>query len=178
MPHNREMRPSFPPGAAPAEVPRGSSSPAFLLAQVGALAARKFGQRLRKLRLAPPEAGILRILAACPGMTQQALAGALGTLPSRLVALVDQLETRGLVERRNDPKDRRRYALHLSEKGRGTLQKIGEVAREHQQDLLAALSEPEQQQLAGLLQRIADQQGLTPGVHPGYSRLRREKPRG
>jgi hypothetical protein len=36
---------------------------------------------------------------------------------------------------------------------------------------LAALDETERQQLAILLQRVADQQGLTPGVHPGYARL-------
>ena len=47
---------------------------------------------------------------------------------------------------------------------------MGRVGREHQQTLLAALTEKEQGQLAGLLRRIADQQGLKPGVHPGYAR--------
>jgi hypothetical protein len=45
---------------------------------------------------------------------------------------------------------------------------IGHIAREHSQSLLAALSGDERQQLANLLQRIADQQGLTRSVHPGY----------
>jgi DNA-binding MarR family transcriptional regulator len=167
--NNREMKPpSFPGGTS---LP-GSSSPGFLLAQVGALAAAKFGQRLRKLGLAPSDAGILRILGAGPGITQQALAAALGMLPSRLVAVVDELEARGLVQRRENPEDRRRYALHLSEKGRSTLETVGRVAREHQQELLAALTEEERRQLAGLLQRIADAHGLARGVHPGYARLR------
>jgi hypothetical protein len=34
------------------------------------------------------------------------------------------------------------------------------------------LTDDERTQLAQLLRRIADQQGLRPGVHPGFSRLR------
>jgi DNA-binding MarR family transcriptional regulator len=146
----------------------GRSSPSFLIAQVGAHAASQFAERLRKLKLVPRHAGILRILNSSPAITQQTLATTLGMVPSRLVVLVDEMEQRGLIERRENPNDRRRYALHITEKGRSTLEAIGRIAREHSQALLAAISEDEQRQLAALLQRIADQQGLTRGVHPGY----------
>jgi len=157
--------------------PPGRRQAAFLLAQVGAHAAAKFGKRLEKLKLIPAHAGIMRILGATQGgakqgMTQQALAETLGMFPSRLVALLDELESRGLIERRASPEDRRRHALHLTEKGHSTLANIGIVAREHQQALLAALSQDEQGQLADLLQRVADEQGLTRDVHPGYARIR------
>jgi DNA-binding MarR family transcriptional regulator len=148
--------------------PAGHLSPSFLLAQVGAHAASQFAERLRKLKLAPRHAGILRILNARPAITQQALATTLGMVPSRLVVLVDEMEQRELIERRENPDDRRRYALHITEKGLSTLDIIGCIAREHSQALLAAISGDEQRQLATLLQRIADQQGLTRGVHPGY----------
>jgi len=46
----------------------------------------------------PAHAGVFRILAASPAITQQALATALGTLPSRLVAIVDELESKGFLE--------------------------------------------------------------------------------
>jgi DNA-binding MarR family transcriptional regulator/nitrite reductase/ring-hydroxylating ferredoxin subunit len=151
--------------------PPSRLSAAFLLAQLGGHAAARFGERMAELKLAPPHAGILRMLAATPAMTQQALAMALRILPSRLVALLDELEDRGLIARRENPEDRRSYALHLTEKGRGSLEAIGRVSREHQKSLLAALSPDEQGQLADLLQRIADEQGLTRGVHPGYSRM-------
>jgi DNA-binding MarR family transcriptional regulator len=147
--------------------PRGSTSPAFLLAQVGSHAASKFAER--EIQLVPAHAGILRILAATPAITQQALAAALGTLPSRLVALVDELEGKGLVERKSDETDRRRYALCLTQEGVSMLQAIGRIAREHQQALLASLSAEEQRQLSALLQRVASQQGLLKGVHPGYA---------
>src|SRR5580658_11036592 len=114
----------------------GGPGAAFLLAQIGAHAASQFAGRLAALELAPPHAGIMRILGAQPAITQQALATALGMQPSRLVALVDELETRGLVERRANPSDRRSHALHLTEKGRATLEAIGRVSREHQRALL------------------------------------------
>jgi DNA-binding MarR family transcriptional regulator len=156
---------------------RGRSSPAFLLAQVGAHAAAKFAERLRDLDLVPAHAGILRILAATPAITQQALAAALGTLPSRLVGMVDDLESKGLVERQSDDNDRRRYALRLTQKGTAMLQSVGKLAREHQQSMLAALSEQEQRQLASFLQRIGDEQGLLRGVHPGFATVdKAEKP--
>ena len=115
----------------------------------------------------PRHAGILRILNSTPAITQQ-LATILGMVPSRLVVFVDEMEERGLIERRENPDDRRDDPLHITEKGRSTLKTIARVSREHSQALFVAISEDEQRQLATLLQRIADQQGLTRGVHPGY----------
>ena len=146
----------------------------FLLAQVGAHAAAKFAERLSVVGLTPPHAGILGAIDRSEGLSQQALCERLRVMPSRLVALVDELEQRELVDRRDKPDDRRTYALHLTEKGRNVLKTIGRVAREHQDALAAALTGEEREQLATLLRRIADEQGLTPGVHPGFSRLGRK----
>ena len=154
--------------------PTRFGSTAFLLAQIGAHAASKFGARLSELHLERPHAGILRIIGLSPGLTQQALGQQLGILPSRLVALLDELQGSGYVERRSDPEDRRSYALHLTDAGRRMLEKIGEIAREHDDEICAALNAPQRQQLHDLLRRIADQQGLTPGVHPGYRSLGRK----
>jgi DNA-binding MarR family transcriptional regulator len=145
--------------------------PAFLLAQLGAHAASQFAERLRVLELTPPDAGILRLLRVAAGMSQQELATKLLIHPSRLVAILDNLEKRGLVERRANPDDRRLYSLHLTKGGRELLESIGKVAREHQDALLTALSKEERNELAALLHRVADQQGLVRGVHPGYQRL-------
>jgi DNA-binding MarR family transcriptional regulator len=147
--------------------------PAFLLAQVGGHAASKFGERLSVLELSPPDAGILRLLRASAGISQQELSAGLRIHPSRLVAILDNLEKRQLVERRPNPEDRRLYSLHLTQEGQAMLGRIGQIAREHQQALCAALTDAEREKLADLLQKIADQQGLTPGIHPGYQRLRK-----
>jgi DNA-binding MarR family transcriptional regulator len=145
--------------------------PAFLLAQLGAHAATQFAEKLGALELTPPDAGILRLLRIAAGLSQQELAAKLRIHPSRLVAILDNLEQRGFLERRANPDDRRLYSLHLTEDGGKILEKIGKVAREHQDALLSALNREERNQLASLLLRIADQQGLVRGVHPGYQRL-------
>ena len=157
------------------QVPCGSV--AFLLSQVGAHSAARFAERLAPLQIAPAHVGILRVLRQADGLSQQALGEKLGVFPSRLVELLDGLEERGLVERRTSPTDRRRHALCLTEKGREMLQRIDRVAGEHQDALCAALDEPERAQLAALLRRIADEQGLTPGVHPGYRTLGSQRPK-
>jgi DNA-binding MarR family transcriptional regulator len=145
--------------------------PAFLLAQLGAHAASQFAERLRVLDLAPADVGILRLLRIASGLSQQELAGKLKIHPSRLVAILDNLEKRGFLERRPNPDDRRLYSLHLTKEGEEVLGRIGKVAREHQDALLAALNDEERAALGSLLLRIADQQGLVRGVHPGYQRL-------
>ena len=144
---------------------------AFLLSQVGAHSAAKFAERLEPLELKPAHAGILRVIKQADGLSQQALGEKLGMFPSRLVAVLDELERRGLVERRDSPTDRRSYALYLTEAGREALEQIGRVSRQHQDAICAALDESERAQLAGFLTRIAAEQGLTPGVHPGYRKL-------
>jgi DNA-binding MarR family transcriptional regulator len=151
---------------------RENASPAFLLAQVGAHAAVKFAERLAPLGLTPAHVGSLRVIAASAGSSQHEVAERLGMFPSRLVALVDELQDRGLVQRLENPHDRRIYVLQLTARGRQVLQSIGRVAREHQDALLAGLTTEERSLLASLLLRVADHQGLRRGVHPGFAKLR------
>ena len=146
----------------------------FLLAQVGAHAAMRFAERLERLGLSPPHAGLLGMLRRSGGQSQQDVAAGLGMHPSRMVALVDELEGKGLIERRANAADRRVYALFLTPAGERALRDIGRVNAEHLEALCAALDASERQQLASLLSRIAQEQGLRPGVHPGFARLGRK----
>lgn len=152
----------------------GTARLAFLLAQVGGHAASQFAERLAGMRLTPPDSGILRLLHVEAGISQQELSGKLGIHPSRLVAILDGLERRGFVQRKPNQGDRRQYALYLSDEGRQALDQIGEIGRQHQEALCAGLTDTERDTLAELLQKISGQQGLTPGVHPGYRRMRPE----
>src|SRR4051812_20231731 len=148
-------------------MPAGLSRRAgFLLAQLGTHAHRRFAERLAGLGLHPRHFGMLSHLAAAEGQSQQALSNALGIHRSAVVALVDDLEHRGLAERRRDPADRRAYTLYLTRKGRDVLAELRRIADEREADLLAALKPPERRQLISLLQRVAESEGLVPGVHP------------
>lgn len=151
---------------------KGGGQLAFLLAQVGGHAASQFAERLAVLQLTPPDSGILRLLGINSGMNQQELSGKLGIHPSRLVAILDELERRGFVQRNPNSKDRRQYALHLTEAGRKVLEEIGLIGRQHQEALCAALNQGDRETLTQFLQKIAGEQGLTPGIHPGYKQMK------
>ncbi|MEV6642024.1 MarR family transcriptional regulator [Amycolatopsis sp. NPDC051371] len=141
------------------EGPRPGS--AFLLAQVGAHAARRFTERLGELDLTPAQLSLLRLVAARPGQSQQKLAKQLGTPATRLVPLVDGLEKHGLIERHRNAEDRRLYALELSPAGRELMGRVAQAAASHERSITAALTEDERATLQGLLAKIVADHGLS-----------------
>lgn len=143
----------------------------FLLTQLGTHAATGFSERVGELGLTPPQVGMLRMIGVRPGLSQQALAEQLGLLPSKVVAFVDELEQAGLVTRTRGTRDRRVYELALTDRGRERMDEIATIAVDHEADLTAALDEDERDRLGDYLRRMATQQGITPGVHPGYRKI-------
>jgi len=163
--------------SAPNSPVPGKGSPAFLLTQVGAHAAQAFARRIAGLGVTPAHAGILRILKMHSPLSQRELAAKLGMHASRLVAILDEMEKAGLAVREPSVKDRRVYALRITEKGLETLREIGLLYQEHNAAITAALSETEREVLTSLLERIAADQRLSPGIHPGFQTLSaRKKP--
>ena len=148
----------------------------FLLAQLGTHRHRRFAERLAPFDLHPRHYGMLNQLAANEGQSQQALSNALGIHRSAIVALVDDLERRGLAERRRDPADRRAYTLYLTPTGRQRITELDQVAEEDEAELLAALDAAERSTLISLLQRVSESQGLTAGVHPNLAREDNDQP--
>lgn len=158
-------------------IPTSRPGSAFLLSQLGSHAGERFAAQVADLGLTPPLTGLLRAISMSPGSSQQQMATQLSLLPSRVVAFVDELETRGLVQRVRSTADRRQYALTLTSEGESMMRRIGEVALTHEQDICASLEDAEHSQLTALLARIAEHQGLTPGVHPGYRHIPEPEPR-
>src|SRR6266516_2559273 len=158
-----DERPASPPGADQEDF-------AYLLVQLGLLVARQFGERLAPFGLEPRHAGMLTRLAAHEGLSQQALGELIGLNPTRMVFLVDELEQRGLVERRRNAADRRSYALYLTPQGRDTLRQIQAAGNRHQDEIGASLTQAERSELANPLRRLAAEQGITednlPGIPP------------
>lgn len=127
----------------------------FLLVQLAAHAARRFAERLAPLDLEPRHAGLLLALATREGRSQQELGEAVQVPPSRMVALVDDLDRRGLIERRRSDADRRAYALHLTAAGSDLVNRLRRVSAEHEAELLAGLDPGQRTQLADLLRHLA-----------------------
>jgi DNA-binding MarR family transcriptional regulator len=84
-----------------------------------------------------------------------------------MVALVDELERRGLIERRPSPADRRAHALFLTGEGGRLLDRVMKVSADHEAQLCAGLTRSERERLIELLARVSAEQGLATGVHPG-----------
>lgn len=148
---------------------RAPSTLAFLLSQVGIHASRRFAERIAEVDLNPPLFRVLNLVDAAEGRSQQAIGQAIEVPASRMVALVDELEQRGLVERRPNPADRRIRALYLTKKGRQALTRGRRIAKQHEEELTRGLGEADRKRLLGLLQKMVDQQAIGRGVHPGLS---------
>lgn len=186
-----------PPGGAPGGLPGEPGSPSrdfvpiagvnvpgrdrpqsvgFTISTTGYALARAFRELLEPLDLQPKVFALLAGVASSEGVTQQAIAERMGVAPSRMVAFIDSLEERGLLERRRNPDDRRARALYLTPAGRELLGRAFAVANQHEQRLTSDLSDDERRQLLELLGRVGAHVGIPRGVNAtmGHSALRDE----
>lgn len=141
----------------------------FTLSSLGYAVARRFRATLAPLELEPREFALLRAVGAAEGRSQQALGEMLQIPPSRMVAFVDGLQERGLLERRANPRDRRTWALHLTGEGRELLGRAFQVASAFERELCAGLGEGERGRLLELLDKVGETLGVRPGTHAAHA---------
>jgi DNA-binding MarR family transcriptional regulator len=153
--------------AAREQLPRPptAQSVGFTVSSLGFAIARRFENTLAPLALEPREFALMRAVSVAEGQTQQAIAASLEVPASRMVALVDALEARGLLERRHNPRDRRARELYLTPSGAELLQSAFTRAAALELELCAGLSGEERERLLELLQRVGAALGVPPGVH-------------
>lgn len=132
-----------------------ASAPGFLLSWNGQRTAALFAQGLNPLGLHPRHFGVMQLISAHPGMTQRELVKGSLIDPSSMVAVIDELEEMGLAERRPHPTDRRKHAVHLTAKGKRTLQRARQVAIGIAEDLFEPLDGKELETLRRLLRKLA-----------------------
>ena len=130
----------------------------FNLGTLGALASDRFATRVEAIGLKPKHAGLLAALDAGSAASQQELATRLGVVPSLIVALADQLQELGAVERIRDPNDRRRQVLTLTAEGCRLLTRCAEAAEEADAELTAGLSDAQRTSLTRGLRALGEQQ--------------------
>lgn len=153
-------------GSRSGRAPSQPASVGFLLSQLGFATAAGFRDALAPLGIEPQHWATLRALSANEGQSQQAVCAALNIPPSRMVGLVDDLETRGLVERRLNAADRRARAVYLTDAGRELIGRALERAVAYETWVSEPLDAEERERLLGLLSRLAGHFGLHPDVHP------------
>ena len=127
---------------------------AYLLGRLGREARRQFTQVLSAWELNSSHYGILLLLEAIGQASQQHLAQTLTIDRANMVALLDVLEQRGLIERQADPLDRRRHIVKLTAVGHGELQQILHARKEVDEAFFAGLDNEEQGTLHRLLIKL------------------------
>ena len=132
-----------------------ASAPGFLLSWNGQRMAHEFAAAMAQLGLRPPHFGVMTLIDAHPGLTQRELVTHSLIDPSSMVAVIDELEQMGLAERRRHAEDRRKHAVHLTARGRRTLERAREAAEEMVQRVLAPLDAAELETLRRLLRKLA-----------------------
>jgi DNA-binding MarR family transcriptional regulator len=132
-----------------------ASAPGFLLSWNGQRSAHTFAQALAPLGLRPHHFGVLTLVDFKPGSTQQELVDHSMIDASSMVAILDELQELGLVERRQNPADRRKHAVHLTAKGRRMLERARQVADETAEELFGRLSAEERETLRRLHRKLA-----------------------
>jgi len=121
------------------------------------LAHRSIAERtFAPLGLGVKEFGALSLLVEGGRLSQQRLGERQGVDRTTMVAVVDGLERKGLVERRRNPDDRRAYSLHATAKGRRVLAQAGEAAKRAEGEFLAPIPARDRRRLKELLRRLLD----------------------
>jgi DNA-binding MarR family transcriptional regulator len=129
--------------------------PGYLLARLGESSRRRFHKALEPEALHPRHFGVMTMVAAQPGMSQQHLHEKTAIDPSSMVSVIDELEAMGLAERRPDPDDRRARTIFLTERGQQTLARVRALAGSLQREFFAALTAEELRTLHALLRKLA-----------------------
>jgi MarR family transcriptional regulator, lower aerobic nicotinate degradation pathway regulator len=126
---------------------------AFLLVCLGERLSSMAEDRLPAVGLDEREYTVLAILAVDGPGSQHEIARLLGKAPGVVVALVDQLESKGFVERQRDPADRRRSRVTPTATGQRALEQADGLGEDLVTEALVGLDAGERSSLLGLLRK-------------------------
>ena len=148
------------------QAPEPSETLGFLLSELGWNQARLFRSTIEPCGLEPVEFTVLRTLVEHAGASQKTVCRILQITPTRMVGLIDSLEAKGFVERRQNADDRRARAVHLTASGRRTLRRALDELMKAERWLCEPLIGDEREVLLRLLGRISDHVGLGRDLYP------------
>jgi len=131
-------------------------TPSWLLTQTAMHASRLVAEGLAAADARGYHYRLLATLEEFGPASQAALGRRSGIDRSDVVAIVNELAEGGLVERTQDPEDRRRNIITITPAGVRQLRHLDDILAGVQDRLLAPLSTNERDQLVRLLRRVLD----------------------
>ena len=145
------------------------ASSGFLLARLGLAFKSRAIERIEQEGFEAHHYSLLAMLGEGARETQSTIADALDLDPSRLVALLDSLEERGLVIRQRDPHDRRRHVVNITQEGKRQLQRLRSITRRLEDEFFAPLTDDQRDEFHELLLRLASEHDPRCGFAPTVS---------
>jgi DNA-binding MarR family transcriptional regulator len=130
-------------------------SSAHLLKRLGMELKDVYTQAFEAADAAPYHFGVLAVLEEGARETQSTIADSLGYDRSWLVGILDELEEKGLIERKRDPADRRRHVVTLLPAGKRKLAELRKVTKQVDDEFLAPLSAKQRATLHDMLLVLA-----------------------
>ncbi|MGV2855495.1 MarR family winged helix-turn-helix transcriptional regulator [Glutamicibacter sp. AGC13] len=135
------------------------NSLSYLTARAGRIGTQELTELMESESLSRHHFTIICALEEFGGISQNDLADRSNVNRGHLVAYLDQLSSRGILEREVDPEDRRRNVITLTPEGRKFAARAMEAASHNEAKVFGALDEPQREQLRTLLQLVATQDG-------------------
>jgi DNA-binding MarR family transcriptional regulator len=129
----------------------------FQLAKISQLGARIYGQKLSSLNITTVQAMVLCFLDDEDGVTSIDLGKKTELDSSTMTGILDRLETAGLIDRKDNPHDRRSIQIFLTEKGRITGEEVARRMEEVNADFMKALSPQEAGEFRRLIHTLRNQ---------------------
>lgn len=128
----------------------------FLVNDVARLMRTLYDRRMAPLGLTRSQWWVLNHLYFHEGISQTELAAILDIEKAALGRLLDRMEAKGLVARRQDEKDKRTRRVYLTEQVQPTLQVMRKAAAVTREESMASLSQAERASLLDMLRRMRD----------------------
>lgn len=126
----------------------------FIISDISRLLRRTFDARAREIGITRPQWRVLAWLERHEGINQGGLADLLEIDAMTVCRMVDRLQESGLIERRNDPDDRRAWRLYLTPKAITITDQLHPIGEALLEETLSGLSDDEQSQLQDLLGQV------------------------
>ena len=138
------------------DAPRSTTSTrlAYLLKHAQRSMSELHAEALEPLGIHERDLGVMLAIDRFAPSSQQQIAERMGVDRTTMVAIIDALEAKAIVERRPDRDDRRRNVIALTTTGRDILREATVASDAAEAELLAPLSTPEREQFRDLLARV------------------------
>jgi DNA-binding MarR family transcriptional regulator len=120
-----------------------------------------------KVQIRMPQYAVLAVLDQLGPSSQKAIAESIGFDKSDVTKIINDLESRALVQRQEDSEDSRRHRVTLTAKGRRQLNAGEEELTASMKEFLRGLSEQEYRQLHGLLLKAIEVHDVRFRAAPG-----------